>query len=91
VLLNTIAQFLDCGRVELRSSGDACDFSVNSIKDFKNKIIPFFSNYPLYGSKSLNYADFVKVFELMDAKKHLTEEGLAAIKEIRAGMNTNRV
>lgn len=90
-LLYNIAQFLECGRVEDRSSGGACDFTVNSIKDFKNKIIPFFNKYPLLGTKSLNYYDFVKVFELMDAKKHLTEEGLAAIIKIKSGMNTGRI
>ena len=82
---------MECGRVEDRSSGGACDFTVNSIKDFKNKIIPFFNKYPLLGTKSLNYYDFVKVFELMDAKKHLTEEGLAAIIKIKSGMNTGRI
>lgn len=71
-LLNTIAQFLECGRVEVRSNGCACDFIVNSIKDFRNKIIPYFSKYPLLGTKSLNFHDFVKVFDLMNTKKHLT-------------------
>lgn len=90
-LLKKIAQYLECGRVEDRSNGSACDFIVNSIKDFKNIIIPFFSKYPLMGTKSLNYNDFVKVFELMDAKKHLTEEGLAMIIRIKSGMNTGRI
>ena len=39
----------------------------------------------------LNYYDFVKIFELMDAKKHLTEEGLATIIKIKSGMNTGRI
>lgn len=71
-LLHSIAQFLDCGRVEKRS-GDACDFTVNSIKDFNDKIIPFFLKYSLLGSKYLNFNDFKKVLELMVIKEHLTE------------------
>nr|AMX22299.1 LAGLIDADG endonuclease [Cryphonectria parasitica] len=90
-LLNVIAQFLECGRVADRSNGGACDFIVNSIKDLKNKIIPFFNKYPLLGTKSLNYQDFVKVFELMDTKKHLTQDGLATIIKIKSGMNTGRI
>jgi hypothetical protein len=90
-LLNIIAQYLECGRVENRSSGGACDFTVNSIKEFKSKIIPFFSKYPLLGTKSLNYNDFYKVFVLMETKKHLTEGGLATIKDIKSGMNTGRI
>jgi hypothetical protein len=88
-LLNKIAEFLACGRVEKRS-GDACDYVVNSIKEFDSQVIPFFTQYPLLGLKSLNFNDFKKVFELMKTKQHLTEEGLAKIKEIKAGMNTNR-
>jgi hypothetical protein len=88
-LLNKIAEFLACGRVEKRS-GDACDYVVNSIKEFDSKVITFFTQYPLLGLKSLNFNDFKKVFELMKTKQHLTEQGLAKIKEIKAGMNTNR-
>lgn len=104
-LLNIVAQYLECGRIEDRSSGGACDFTVNSIKEFKSKIIPFFSKYPLLAfrpalgrsglgrrrTKSLNYNDFVKVFVLMDQKKHLTEGGLSIIKDIKLGMNTGRI
>lgn len=62
-LLNKISEFLTCGRVEKRS-GDACDYVVNSIKEFDGKIIPFFIKYPLLGSKSLNfkYAPLLKKF-----------------------------
>lgn len=88
-LLYKIAEFLACGRVEKRS-GDACDYVVNSIKEFESKVIAFFTQYPLLGLKSLNFNDFKKVFELMKTKQHLTEQGLAKIKEIKAGMNTNR-
>lgn len=37
-----IKKFLS-GRVEKRNK-EACDFTVNSLKDFEFKIIPFFSN-----------------------------------------------
>jgi len=38
----------------------------------------------------MNYLDFCKVAELMNEKAHLTEEGLEAIRKIKAGMNTGR-
>ena len=40
-LLKSIGEYLDCGRVEKRK-GEACDFTVNSLKSFENNIIPFF-------------------------------------------------
>lgn len=46
--------------------------------------------YPINGNKLLDYKDFKKVVELMESKSHLTEEGLAKIKVIKAGMNTKR-
>jgi len=55
-----------------------------------NKIIPFFNEYPILGVKSLDFADFKKVAELMETKQHLTSEGLSNIIEIVKGMNLDR-
>lgn len=88
-LVKGIAEFLDCGRVEKRNL-DACDFTVNSLKAFDNKIIPFFLEFPLQGSKFLNFKDFKKVVDIIKVKGHLTKEGLQLIKNIKAGMNTGR-
>jgi len=88
-LLNGIKDFFGCGRVENRKE-EACDFTVTSFKAIEGKIIPFFINYPLMGSKALNFEDFNKVVEIMKAKGHLTEEGLIKIKNIKVGMNTGR-
>jgi hypothetical protein len=89
-LLQLIVDFLECGRVE-RRAGFACDFTVTSIKDIQSKIIAFFKKYPLLGSKSLRLKDFNEVLKIMEAKGHLTEEGLDRIRVIKAGMSTGRV
>ncbi len=88
-LLNGIADFFGCGRVEKRST-EACDFTVNSLKSIYAKIIPFFLVHPLHGSKSENLKDFNKIVTIMGVRGHLTKEGLETIKNIKAGMNTNR-
>lgn len=44
----------------------------------------------IIGEKALNFADFVRVAELMKEKVHLTKEGLDQILEIGSGMNTGR-
>lgn len=49
---------------------------VEKYSDIRDKIIPFFEKYPLYGFKKENYLDFKKVSELMENKAHLTLEGL---------------
>ena len=88
-LLKTIKEFFACGRVEKRNK-EACDFTVNSIKDFELKIVPFFLKYRLQGSKCLNFQDFNKVVKIMKNKGHLTRDGLETIKDIKGGMNTAR-
>ena len=88
-LLQLIKNFLDCGRIEKRA-GFAADFTVTSIKDIESKILIFFNKYPLLGSKLLNLQDFNEAFKIMEAKGHLTAEGLNKIMVIKAGMNTGR-
>jgi hypothetical protein len=88
-LLKGIEKFFACGRVEKRST-NACDFTVNSLKDFEKKIVPFFLKYPLQGSKLSNFKDFNKVIHIMKVKGHLKKEGLETIKNIKIGMNTGR-
>ena len=85
-LLNSISNYLGCGRVEKRQK-DACDFTVTSIKSFEEKIIPFFSKNPLYGSKSLELEAFKKAFLIVKNKEHLKEQGLEELKNIKENMN----
>lgn len=42
-------------------------------------------------SKSLDYQDWKKVYDMILIKDHLTENGKAKIKSIKMGMNNNRV
>lgn len=58
--------------------------------DIENKIIPFFDKYPILGIKSLDFADFKSVAELVKNKEHLTAEGLSKIIQIAEGMNLSR-
>jgi len=41
VLLENISRLLQCGRVETRKSGDACDFVITSFNDFNKYMIPY--------------------------------------------------
>ena len=51
----------------------------------------FFEKYPLLGSKSKDFKDWVKVSKLMASKAHLTPYGLNKIKNIKSGMNYIRM
>jgi len=81
-------EFFNCGYIQM--SRNACVYRVTNISDITDKIIPLFKNYPIYGEKCKDYADFYKVLEMIKTKKHLTNEGLEQIRFIKAGMNTGR-
>ena len=48
ILLEDIRNLLNCGRIEIRKSNEACDFTVTSLKEFKNNMIPFFSFFSFF-------------------------------------------
>ena len=50
-------------------------------------IIPFFESNPIRGVKSLDFADFCTVAQMIKSKEHLTQEGFNTILDIKAGMN----
>ncbi len=50
-------------------------FVCTKFEDNYNKILPFFSQYLIRGTKYMDFLDWVKVAEVMQQKKHLTEEG----------------
>ena len=63
---------------------------IRNYSDIKNKIIPFFNQYPILGVKSLDYADFKVVAELVNNKEHLTDSGFRKIINIVEHMNLSR-
>lgn len=86
--MESLVKYLDCGKVF--RSREAVDFIVTKLPDLSEKIIPFFSKYPLPGVKSLEFLDFQIGAKLMKNKEHLTQEGLEQIRQIKSGMNTQR-
>jgi LAGLIDADG endonuclease len=55
--------------------------------DLLETIIPFFQRYPLRTSKRKDFERFVSCMRMIQAKAHLTVEGLIAIAKITETMN----
>lgn len=70
-------------------ANDSVHLQVMKYSDIMN-IIAFFEKYPIQGKKSLDFADFKKVAEILKNKEHLTSEGFNKILEIKSGMNKVR-
>lgn len=87
-LLRSLIGYLDCGAVY--EDREILVFKVTKFEDLTDKIIPFFTKYPVLGVKALDFVDFCRVAELMKQKKHLTKEGLDQIRQIKESMNKGR-
>lgn len=55
-----------------------------------NQLIMYLSNYPLLTAKRNDFNDWLKVYQLMRDKNHLSEEGKLFIKQIKSNMNKKR-
>lgn len=71
-------------------SNNTVNFAVRKISELNEVIIPFFEKYPIQGIKSLDFADFKKVANMIAHKEHLTNEGINKILAINLSMNSNR-
>jgi hypothetical protein len=86
-LLNKIHLLFGVGQIRIRKSNKSVTYSVSSIKDLINVIIPFFDKYPLITQKKADFELFKQVLDLVNKKQHLTMEGLHKILSIRASIN----
>jgi len=86
-LMNLFVKFFDCGKVNIRSQTDRCDFYVQDYLHIDNNILPHFDKYPLYNAKSLDLVDFKKALELY---KERGRKNIDEIKLIISNMNSKR-
>jgi hypothetical protein len=91
ILMKNLVQFFNCGHINCHFISSSIQFRVDKFSDICDKIIPFFTKYPLRGGKALDFANFCIVAELMKNKAHLTEKGLQKIIKIKANMNKARL
>jgi hypothetical protein len=68
-------------------SGAAVTLTIRRLNELVNTVIPFFDRYPLRGKKRANFGLWQQAVLMMWNDEHLTREGPAAIREIRAQMN----
>lgn len=89
-LLETLSSYLNCGSV-LETLRGEINFDVYKFSDNYEKILPFFTNYPLHGVKALDFNGWKLAAEILKSKDHLTKEGIEKIIKIKSNMNKSRV
>lgn len=87
VLFKLIQSYFNgAGNIGEDSKG-ICNYTVYSLEEICNIIIPHFDKYPLISHKLSDYLLFKKVVIIMKNKEHLTEIGVKAIIDIKASLN----
>lgn len=89
--MQSLISYFECGYIEKDSRGPWLYYTVSNFTDICDKIIPFFLQYKIIGSKNWDFNDWCQIATLMQDKKHLTTEGLNKIISIKAGMNKGRL
>jgi len=63
--------------------------SASSTKS-RSIIVNYFTKFPLFSSKRLNYLDWLVCHNLIESKKHITAEGRDIALKLKSGMNSKR-
>jgi len=89
-ILREIQKLLGCGAIyrleyeRYQKWRPHVKYQVGSFKDIQEKIIPFFTKYPLQAKKRQQFKLFVAVAEMIKSKQHLTLDGINKILLMRA-------
>jgi len=82
-LLYRLKDYFRCGVVR-PNHGDRYCFRVRKLDDLSTVIVPFFEKHQLKTMKKVDFLKFRRVVRLIQKGAHLTEEGLEAIRKIKA-------
>lgn len=86
-LLKRIQSYFGVGKISIRKKDGSVYFTVNSVKDLVNVIIPHFDKYPLLTEKQADYEIFKQIVIIMYNKQHLSTEGLNKVISLKASLN----
>ena len=79
--------FKGIGKISIRKKDNAVYFTVKSVKDLMNVIIPHFDKYHLLTEKQTDFVLFKEIVTMMSKKQHLDAEGLNKIIMLKSSLN----
>lgn len=86
-ILEHIRKHLGCGTLRSRPDG-IWYYEVNTLSDLREKIIPFFTQYPFLSRKKIrDFHIFCTIVSLLSSNHHLAREGIEQILSLREKMN----
>ena len=89
--MQLFVEVLGCGAIKRNAPASSRDKTfvlvVKRHSDLYERVLPFFSRFPLRSEKQQEFLKFAQVVEMMHRKEHLTINGLRRISEIAFSMN----
>jgi LAGLIDADG endonuclease len=79
--------FFGIGTLTYDKQSNGWIYSVSSVTDLQNIIIPHFKLYPLLTQKAADFSLFVQIVQLLNKGAHLNDAGLQKIVDIKSSMN----
>ena len=89
-VLYLMKDYFGCGYIRLSKRDNVLHYETRSIGDIRSKIIPHFRKHPLLSSRAQDFKRFEKICEMIDKKRHLTENGLLEIMTITEETQTSK-
>jgi hypothetical protein len=90
-IMETLAHFLLSNLKLLQRKDRDAYFRVRTNSLAGNLVlISYFTSFPLFGSKRLDYFDWCQCVELVKKGNHKTTQALASMKKFKTNMNNNR-
>jgi LAGLIDADG DNA endonuclease family protein len=86
-VLNLFKASLESGTLRSSRADGVCYFEVNRLDQIRQRVVPFFEQFPLLSGKSRDFEIFREIAELMSQGVHLTRDGIARILILRQPMN----
>ena len=91
-VLEEVKQTFGCGAIyyqnEKRENHSSCyRFEINTLRDIKGKLIPFFEKHPLHSKKRQEFELFKAIFKLVEDKLYKTTVGLREVERLKVAMN----
>jgi len=87
-LLDKIKEYFGgAGSKRVSGGGKTVTYSVSSIKEINDVVIPNFDKYPLITQKRSDYLLFKMIMDLINKGAHLTPEGVTDILRYQGAMN----
>ena len=80
-ILNLVKDVLGCGSVNVLKKSEQVRYSVQNIKDLREKIIPFFEKYPIYGKKGSDFDLWSRGIKILSEHR----DGLLNVREGHRG------